>query len=69
MLIISRRNGESIRVGDGTVITIVKTGAEVVRVGIDAPKDVKILRDELGEEDGRHIQSDMSVAGKRMGRQ
>jgi len=46
MLVLSRKEGERIRVGDNIVVTIVRAGKEV-RVGIEAPKDVKILREEL----------------------
>lgn len=46
MLVLSRRAGESIQIGDDITITIVKSGANV-RIGIDAPKHVTILRSEL----------------------
>jgi carbon storage regulator len=47
MLILSRRVGESICIGDGLRVVIVKIGGEQVRVGIEAPDDVRILREEL----------------------
>jgi len=47
MLVLSRKVGQRIHLGDDVVITIVRTGGDAVRVGIDAPKDVKIVREEL----------------------
>jgi carbon storage regulator len=47
MLVLSRRESQRIRVGDSVVVTIVKIGGDKVRVGIDAPSDVLVLRDEL----------------------
>ncbi|MDR1492179.1 MAG: carbon storage regulator [Planctomycetaceae bacterium] len=47
MLVLSRREGEWIRIGNSITITIVRTGGDKVRVGIDAPNDLLILRGEL----------------------
>lgn len=47
MLVLSRKAGERILIGDDIVITIVRTGLESVRVGIEAPRGVKILREEV----------------------
>lgn len=47
MLVLSRREGEKIRIGDSIVITVVRTIGDKVRIGIDAPSDVLVLRDEL----------------------
>ncbi len=47
MLVLSRRESQRIRVGDSVVVTIVKIGGDKVRVGIEAPSDVLVLRDEL----------------------
>lgn len=46
MLVLSRKRGERICIGDDVVITVVRTG-EKVRLGVEAPKDVKIVRAEL----------------------
>ena len=48
MLVLSRRAGESIQIGDNITITVVKTGPNV-RIGIDAPKDIVVLRKELAD--------------------
>jgi carbon storage regulator len=47
MLVLSRKESQRIRLGDSIVITIVKISGDKVRVGIDAPSDVLVLRDEL----------------------
>ena len=49
MLILTRKINESITIGDDIRITITKIARGQVGIGIDAPKDVKILRDELGD--------------------
>lgn len=47
MLVLSRKESQRIRVGDSIVVTIVKIAGDKVRVGIKAPDDVLVLRDEL----------------------
>ena len=47
MLVLSRREQERIRLGDSIVVTIVRVSGDRVRIGIEAPKDLLILRDEL----------------------
>lgn len=47
MLVLSRKETQRIRLGDSIVITIVKISGDKVRVGIEAPNDVLVLRDEL----------------------
>jgi carbon storage regulator len=47
MLVLSRREGEKIRLGDSIVVTVVKVAGDRVRLGIEAPSDVLVLRGEL----------------------
>jgi carbon storage regulator len=47
MLVLSRKESQRIRLGEQIVITIVKISGDKVRVGIDAPGCVLVLRDEL----------------------
>ena len=47
MLVLSRKESQRIRLGDSIVITIVKISGDKVRIGIDAPGNVLVLRDEL----------------------
>ncbi|QCD52286.1 MULTISPECIES: carbon storage regulator CsrA [unclassified Campylobacter] len=50
MLILSRKEGESILLGNNIKITIAGISKSGVKVGIDAPKNMMILRSELAEE-------------------
>lgn len=47
MLVLSRRESEWIKIGDSVTITVVRLGSDKVRIGIEAPSDVLILRGEL----------------------
>jgi len=50
MLVLSRKQNERIRVGDSVVVTIVRVSGDKVRIGIEAPADVRVLRDELKDD-------------------
>ena len=50
MLILSRRKDEKIVIDGGIVITIVDVRGSIVRIGIEAPKEIKVLRGELKNE-------------------
>ncbi|TWT30779.1 carbon storage regulator [Blastopirellula retiformator] len=47
MLVLSRKEGERLKLGDSIVITVVKVAGDKVRLGIEAPPNVLVLRDEL----------------------
>lgn len=47
MLVLSRRQSERIRLGDSIVLTVVRIAGDKVRLGIDAPANLVVLRDEL----------------------
>ena len=47
MLVLSRRERERIRLGDSIVVTVVRVAGDKVRLGIEAPADMLVLRDEL----------------------
>ncbi|REJ72279.1 MAG: carbon storage regulator [Planctomycetota bacterium] len=49
MLVLSRKPGERILIGDDVAVTIVRIGPNTVRLGIDAPKHLNIVREELCE--------------------
>ncbi len=49
MLVLSRKPGERIRIGDSIVLTCVRIGPNTVRLGIDAPRDVAIVREEIAQ--------------------
>jgi carbon storage regulator len=49
MLVLSRKQGEQIRIGDGVTVTVLGVKGGVVKIGIDAPGHLRILRGELTE--------------------
>jgi carbon storage regulator len=50
MLVLSRKESERIRLGDSIVVTVVRVAGDKVRLGIEAPADILVLRDELEPE-------------------
>ena len=55
MWILRRKKNESILIGDNIRLTVIETAADGVRIAIDAPKHISILREELShaEEENR----------------
>ncbi len=49
MLVLSRKVGESIQIGDDITITVTRISESAIRLGIDAPLDVRIDRTELAK--------------------
>ena len=49
MLVLSRRVGERLMIGDDIVITVIEVRSDGVRLGIDAPRDVRVHRAEVLE--------------------
>jgi len=49
MLVLTRKMAESIRIGDDIVIKVIKTGKGAVKLGIEAPDSVRVIRGELRE--------------------
>jgi carbon storage regulator len=47
MLVLSRRAGESVVIGDGVTVSVLEVRGDVVRIGIDAPRSVAVHRAEL----------------------
>ncbi len=60
MLVLSRRPGESLRIDEDIRITLVACSAGQVRLAIDAPDDVEILREEVYE---RIASANLAAAG------
>lgn len=50
MLVLSRRVGESVVIGDGIIVTVVRVDGESVRLGIAAPANIPVHRQEVFEE-------------------
>ncbi|MDD3569854.1 MAG: carbon storage regulator CsrA [Lachnospiraceae bacterium] len=59
MLILQRKVGESIIIGDNVTITVQSISSDKVKIAIDAPKEVQIIREELkiAEESNREAAS------------
>lgn len=53
MLVLSRKQDQEILIGDQIKITILKTRGNTVRLGIEAPREVKVVRGELEPETGQ----------------
>ena len=49
MLVLTRKKGQSIMLGDGIEISVVEINGDAVRIGIKAPKDMTIYRREIYE--------------------
>jgi len=47
MLVLSRRESERIKLGDSIVVTVVRVSGDRVRLGIEAPSSVVVLREEI----------------------
>lgn len=47
MLVLSRKIGERIVIGDDIVIQFVGPGRDGIRIGVEAPKDVRVDREEI----------------------
>lgn len=52
MLVLSRKLEESIRIGENIVVRVVKIKGGSVRLGIEAPKDIEVVREELDDDPG-----------------
>jgi carbon storage regulator len=50
VLVVSRKVGERILIGDKITVTVVKIGSSGVRIGIEAPKEMAVVREELAEQ-------------------
>ena len=47
MLVLSRKQSQRIRVGNSIIVTVVRVSGDKVRLGIEAPDGVRVLREEL----------------------
>jgi carbon storage regulator len=47
MLVLSRKLGEKIVIGDNILVTVVKIDRNQIRIGIEAPSDVPVYREEI----------------------
>ena len=66
MLVLSRKLGEKIYIGDNIVITVVRIQGEKTRIGIEAPRDVPVHRSEVLERIRLAASQTASDAGRRL---
>lgn len=52
MLVLSRKLGEKIVIGENIVVTVVKIDRNQIRIGIEAPNDVPVYREEIAPNRG-----------------
>ena len=50
MLVLTRRAGESVMIGNDVIITVLEARGDVIRLGIQAPRDVQVHREEVFRE-------------------
>lgn len=63
MLVLTRRPGESVMVGDDVVVTVLEVRGDVIRLGIAAPRSITVHREEVYREVRRANQEAASSGG------
>ena len=62
MLILTRRAGEALRIGDEIEVTVMAVNGSQVRIGINAPRDIAVDREEIAERKRRDREALAAVA-------
>ena len=62
MLVLSRKVGEKILIGDDIAVTVVRVAQGIVRIGIEAPKQLPIVREEIRQQGGSDDPDPQTVA-------
>ncbi|MEL4106753.1 carbon storage regulator CsrA [Oscillospiraceae bacterium CM] len=53
MLVLTRKQNEGILIGNDIVVTVISIDGDKIRLGIDAPKHIRVIREELLKEIGQ----------------
>jgi carbon storage regulator len=64
MLILTRRVGETVMIGDKVTVTVLGVKGNQVRIGVDAPRDVAVHREEIFERIRREGDDEGEVTGE-----
>jgi carbon storage regulator len=64
MLILTRRVGETVMIGDKVTVTVLGVKGNQVRIGVDAPRDVAVHREEIFERIRREGDDEDEVTGE-----
>jgi len=68
VLVLTRRAGESVMVGDDVVVTVLEVRGDVIRLGVQAPRSVPVHREEVYRELQQSNQEAASASEARYGR-
>ena len=55
MLVLTRKKSQMIRIGNDIVVKVIQTGKGSVKIGVDAPRDVRVVRGELEFHDAEPV--------------
>ncbi len=64
MLVLSRKLGEKIVIGDNIVVTVVKIDRNQIRLGIEAPQEVPVYREEIAPNRGTKAVADEAAMSR-----
>ena len=57
MLVLSRKVGEKILIGDNISVTVVRVAQGIVRIGVEAPQNLPVVREEIKDQMREHKQA------------
>lgn len=66
MLVLTRKQAETIHIGDDIVIKVIQTGRGSIKIGVEAPGAVRVLRGEVVEEAAKHGATNQAQASTRV---
>ena len=65
MLVLSRKLNQTIRIGDSISVSVVRIKGNVIQLGIEAPKDVHVVRSELIERDAKQAEQPVKLPSEK----
>lgn len=65
MLVLSRKTGETILIGEDIEVTVVRVSSGAVRIGISAPQEYRVLRQEIREADAAALSEESRGSAER----